>query len=425
MALPHAKRLSKVVNKASTTIAQFDSSLCQVITTVHKFDSESYVEAGKALTDIEYLFQDLQAFYDSFLNCLNNQSETQTSSQSYRSIDNLVYQLEVYIISGFEDKLGGAASKLGAVFGDNVASIITKISSQYVEELTVVKSSLEILSENFETISELGSELTIDIIAAEINVTALNDIITAFKDIVDTSNQVTTITVALVTITTTLDVVTSSISVVETNSTGMISKANYELDRAVQGARKLFTKGILTYQSSIDDAFAEFTLITSMKFTGDADIQVSRGKVDMFQISINQVLETISDSFVTMFKDNLSAMSMQIQTLKDSVTASTQMVTDFLAQVVAMNSGNFVKCFGPSTNNSVIGLQLIQALGQNASTCISAQQNISLESQSLMSFIVEDVLLNVEGAADQMCGCMTKKKRNSDKVKACIMAVIE
>lgn len=395
-----------------------------MVKTTLKFDSEEYVKAGNALTDIEYLFDDVQGFYSSFLFCLNEQNETQSADTSVRNIENLIYQLEIYIITGFDEKLGGAADTLGAVFGENVKSVITLISAQYTEEFTVIKESLETLRDNFQVILESGSEVTAESLSSDLNATALTDMIIAFKNVAFTSTQTATIVIGFIKITATLDTASTSIQTIQSISTEMITKANYELDISIQASRKLFTKNMMTYQSSVSDAFGEFIALSSMLFTGDQDIQDARGKVDVFVIEINGVFEEISDMFVTIFKDNLSQMAMQIQMLKDSVATSTKEVTDFLAETVATNSASFVKCFGPSSNNSVIAMQLIQTLGINSSQCISSQTNVSLQAQSLMSFIVEDVVLNVKGAADQLCGCSVKGgKKDLEKSKDCIKEV--
>lgn len=424
VALPQAKELSSCVNRASTEIGSFASGLCKVIQTTVKFDSDEFKKAGQALTDMEYLFADMQGFYNSYLNCLNNQSESQTALASVNNIQNLIYQLEVYILTGIDLKLGGASDALGAVFGENVKTVIQTIASQYTDEFSTVRESLETLTENFMTIIESGSEITAETIASDLNATALNDMITAFKDITVTSSQMSVIIVGFVKITATLDTVTTSVDIVEGNSTAMITKANYELDISIQASRKIFTKNVLTYQGEIDDSFAEFYALSSMLFTGDADIQEARGKVDVFVSAINGVFESISEKFVAIFTENLSAMQSQIQTMKDSMTESTNMVTDYLSEAVAMNSASFVKCFGPSTNNSVIALQLVQTLGMNSSACITAQQNVSLQAQSLMTFIIEDVVLNVRGAADKLCGCSVKGgKKDNDITKKCIKKV--
>lgn len=402
----------------------FSSNLCKVIQTTVKFDSDEFKRAGQALTDMEYLFADMQSFYDSFLNCLNNQNESQPISASVNIVQNLIYQLDVYILTGIDAKLAGAAGPLGIVFGENVKIVIETIASQFTEEITIVKTSLETLTENFITLIESGSEITSESLSSDLNATAITDMITAFKDITVTSTQMSVIITGLVKITSTLDTVTTAVGIAENNATGTITKANYELDISIQASRKIFTKNILRYESEINDAFGEFFALSSLLFTGDADIQESRGKVDEFVIEINGIFDSISERFVEIFTVNLSAVQAQIQSIKESVAASAQMVTDYLSESVAMNSGSFTKCFGPSSKNSVVAQQLIKTLGMNATSCIAAQVNVSLQAQSLMTFIVEDVVLNVKGAADKLCGCSVKGgKKDNEKTKKCIKKV--
>lgn len=382
--------------------------------------------AGNSLTDIEYLFQDVQSFYGSFLSCLNEQNETVTAVTSIRNIENLIYQLDIYILTAIESKLTASADSLGAVFGDSVKEIITKISEQFTAEFTIIKTSLETLRDNFQVVVDSGSEISTSSVSSDLNITALTDMITAFKDASVSSLQMSTVISGFIAITTTLDTISTSIATVQTISQDMITKSSYDLDITIQASRKLMTTSILLYQNDVGDSFGEFFKISSSLFTADVEIQESRAKVDAFVIALNDQFEAVSSKFVTTFTENLTTMSMQIQTLKEMVTTSTKQVTDFLAESIASNSGSFIKCLGPSTNNAVAALELIHGLGQNSSVCISAQTNTSLSAQSLMSFVAEDVVLNARGISDKLCGCSVKGgKKDRDVSKKCITKVSE
>lgn len=424
MILPQAKDLSKAVNKCSTAVSQFTPNLCKLVKTTLKSNRDDYVKAGNSLTDIEYLFQDVQSFYGSFLSCLNEQNETVTAVTSIRNIENLIYQLDIYILTGIETKLTQSAESLGVVFGESVKTVITKISSQLTEEFTIIKTSLETLRDNFQVVVDSGSEITTTSVSSDLNITALTDMITAFLDVSVSSLQMSTVISGFIAITTTLDTISTSIATVQTISQDMITKSSYDLDITIQASRKLLTTSVLLYQNDISDSFGEFFKISSSLFTADVDIQASRVKIDAFVVALNEQFESISSTFVTSFTENLSTMSMLIQTLKESVTTSTKQVTDFLAESIASNSGSFIKCLGPSTMNAVLALELIHGLGQNTSECIVAQTNVSLNAQSLMSFVAEDVVLNSRGIADKLCGCSVKGgKKDRDVSKKCIEKV--
>lgn len=426
MILPQAKDLSKAVNKCSSAVSQFTPNLCKLVKTTLKSNRDDYVRAGNSLTDIEYLFQDVQTFYGSFLNCLNEQNETVNAATSIRNIENLIYQLDIYILTGIDSKLAESADSLGVVFGESVKTVITTISSQFSEEFNIIKTSLETLKEDFQVIVDSGSEITTSSVSSDLNITALTTMITAFKDASVSSLQMSTVISGFIAITTTLDTITTSISTVESISQEMVTKSSYDLDITIQASRKLLTTSMLLYQNDVSDSFGEFFKVSSSLFTADVDIQASRVKVDAFVISLNDNFESISDKFVTTFTDYLTTMSMQVQTLKDTVSTSTQQVTDFLAESIASNSGSFIKCLGPSTNNAVAALELIHGLGQNSSECISAQTNVSLNAQSLMSFVTEDVVLNARGIADKLCGCSVKGgKKDREISKKCINKVSE
>lgn len=165
-----------------------------------KFDRVEYVAAGKCLTDIEYLFDDVQGFYSSFLHSLNEQSQSQTADTSIRNIDNLIYQLEVYIITGIDGKLVGSAEALGAVFGEGTKSIIGTIASQVSQEFGIVKTSLETIRDSFQTLVDSGSDISAESLSSDLNTTALVDMTNAFKDIAVSSNQLNTVIVGFVSI---------------------------------------------------------------------------------------------------------------------------------------------------------------------------------------------------------------------------------
>lgn len=424
IAIPQTKDISTGINAASAAIQQFSSSLCTVTKTILKFSNTPYVNAGNALTDVSYLFQDMQSFYTSLLTCFNDQSQSTTATATVRSLNNLIYQVNVYILAGISMKLSTAATTLGGVFGSNAMMIVQNISTSYTAEFTTVLNSLTTLVTNFNSVINSGSAVTPTALAAALDTGALNSLVQVFQDIKVTSNQMAMIIAGLTSVTQTLDTVSSSVQIFQSNATGTITQATYQSDVSVQAAKTLFQTSISTYQTNITGSFAQWSSLAAAVFVGDTDIQASRVIVDSFSNSVKQIFETIAAGVVRTFTSQQGRVNAQIQTLKSFVTTSTQSVNNYLTSSVLQNSAGFVKCLGPTTANAASVAQLIQTLGANASSCIGNQQNISLQAQSLMTFIVQDTVLNVNGAADTLCGCTVGTSAvDVAAAKACIKKV--
>lgn len=424
--LPQAKDLSSAINKCSTVIQQFTPNLCTLVKTTLKSNRDDFQAAGNSLTDIQYLFEDIQVFYGSFLSCMNEQKETSSAKSIISELNNLIYQLDVHIITVITTKLAESVNSIGLVFGDNVKGVITKIGENYEKEFRIIKESLETLVTNFQAVIDSGAEVSATTIATDIDLTVLDTMITAFKDISITSMQISVVMKGFVVIATTLDKATTSVKATETLSIETVRKSTYELDISIQAARTKFTKNILSSQADVSDAFGEFFTLSSSLFTADADIQASRAKIDLFMININDALEVSSDAFVKIFTEALTTFTTEIGLLKETVSSSTSKVTDFLADSVKTNSASFITCLAENSDNAKLALSLVKDLGTSSSQCIALQTNVSLEAASLMTFIVEDVVLNVEGSADKLCGCSVKGGvKEIEKTKSCIKVVTD
>jgi hypothetical protein len=71
-----------------------------------------------------------------------------------------------------------------------------------------------------------------------------------------------------------------------------------------------------------------------------------------------------------------------------------------------------------------MAMSLVEALGTNSSLCIAQQTNSSLIAQSLMTFVAEDVVLNLNGSSDRLCGCAVKgDKKVEMRSKRCFQRV--
>lgn len=385
-----------------------NTSICKTVKATLKFDKDSYKAASEALTDLEYVFSDINGFYSNFLNCLNDQNETATGVTTVRNLEILMYQLEIYVVTGIEQKLSGSADVLGQVFGEKTKDIITSISDSFREEFSKIKVNIETIRNSFQAIIDSGSEITIESINATLSESSFTEMVASFSKIETTSMQVSEVFANFATVTATLEKITSVVQSTKSNSTAMVNKADYNLDITVQASKKMFSNNTLKLESSIEESFSKFYEVAAVQFTGDSDVQESRTQVEQLVTEITSHFDEMSKAFTLIFTQSFTEFTRQITVMRDTVSTSTKQVTDYLADAVAQNSGSYSKCLAPEGNNSKMATALVEALGMNSSLCIAQQTNVSLVAQSLMTFIAEDVVLNLNGTSDRLCGCAVK-----------------
>lgn len=345
----------------------------------------------------------------------------QTASASAANIAILIYQLQTRIETGFQDKLGGAAADLGVVFGQPVQDSINDIADNFVAEFTMLDEYLSRILEDVQAVADAQADVT----ATDINAEAMTGLVTTCKDIYVTCQQVDTLITSLVIVSQTLDTVITQTQTAQKNTTATISKASYELDVAVQSANKMFSKNMLTFQSSITEAFGVFQDLAASLFGGDLDVLKSRLDLDFALTGFLSYVETyIGTKFTVVFSHYYVLSSVALKDLKDQVDANTQQVVDYFTDLAASSGGSIAACLAPSRNASVTAMKIIQTMGKDSAACLAVQQNYSLAAQSLMTFITEDVTLNLQGAADTLCGCSVGGgKKDIDKSKKCISNV--
>lgn len=357
---------------------------------------------------MEYVFADINGFYYNFLNCLNDQNETTTAVTTIRNLEILMYQLEIYVITGIEQKLSSSADVLGQVFGEKTRQVIETISTTYQEQFSKIKDNIETIRDNFKAIADSGSEITLESINATISQSAFTDMITSFETIETTSKQAAEVFGSFVVVTAALDRVTSTVQATKANAAAKISKSDYTLDITIQASKKMFSNKTLKLEADLEESFSKFYEVAALQFTGDFEVQESRTIVEELVQQVTTEFDLTVKRFNSIFSESFTDFTRQITLLRESVSSSTKQLTDYLAEAVSENSGSYSKCFAADSSNSKKAASLVEALGQSSALCIAQQTNVSLISQSLMSFIAEDVVLDLNGTADRLCGCAVK-----------------
>lgn len=409
------------MNKCSASLDKSSSELCKIVTTANKFSQSGYEDVAKGFTDVTYMIDDIQTFINSFQNCLNNQTVNQTAQTSIKIIETLDYQLTVKIITGIETTLTDLAPAVGAVFGQAAEDVINSISSNFVEEFQSVSTAINTIKDNIQVVIDGGYE---SVTVNDISVDAVQQLVVAVKNLVDTCSALETTVVMISSTMKTLDASVTIMQTTLTNSTTMITKSTYELDIAVQASKKIFTANMLAFQANITTAFESFANLSASLFTGDVDVQADRTNAELYVSSINTLIESISTQFSTMASVSSVDLTTAIQELQGSVSSNTQKITDFMAESASAGASAVSRCLGPYTNSTKYAAMIIKTMSSMSTDCITSQKNTSMASQSLMSFIVGDVVLNAQGAADTLCSCSVGGgKKDNDKSKKCIHKV--
>lgn len=382
------------------------------------------MEAANALTDLGYIYADIDGFYSNFLNCLNDQNDTVTAITTVQNIQVLLYQLETYVITGIEQKLDSSAGVLGRVFGDKTREIIEQISITSRTEFAEIRDDLTNIRDNFKAISDSGAEVTAESINATVSSEAFTKMLESFSKIETVTTQATEVFGNFAAVTETLETVTASVQTTKSGAAAIVGRTEYALDITVQSSKKMFSNNTLKLQADMEESFSKFYEAAAMQFTGDVEVQEARRRVEILVSEITSVFDSNGQRFNLIVSENFKEFSAHIKSLKEGMTRKTKQVTDFLAEAVADNSGSYSKCLAKDGNNSKMATALIENLGKTSSLCVAQQINTTMVAQFMTTYVSQDVVLNFNGTSDRLCSCAVKgDKKVQDKSKRCMLRV--
>lgn len=190
-------------------------------------------------------------------------------------------------------------------------------------------------------------------------------------------------------------------------------------------AKNAATKATTVNSNAVKNGMAYYQKLLSATFTTDAIVapfvSEESAKIDAYingiAMSMTEAQATFSvsmETYKTEFKNSVEVINFSVQSFSDQISA-------YMAMIMAENSGTFSKCAKQYQRTAAY---LVYAVGADAATCVNDEITLSYETQSEMSFKLQDVSLNSAGAVDEMCGCTIKggKKVNKKSLK-CIQKV--
>lgn len=422
---PLASRMSSECLKASSSTQNLPLIIAQILEVTAKFKGEEYDGASASLTDLQHFYNGLQAFLQQYLNFLNEPP----TSNPFNTFSLLIYNAQ--LMESATLQISSASKTFSAVFGMNMRNAMELILSKYSEVITVIRASLEIFQSNFESIFDADTAITVDVLEAELDSQAISDTITALQEIAIASKQMLLITTGISNITKSLDTATFSIISSAEKAKASMSSVAFVLNMEVQSARIKFVDEIRGNIQSIVRAFGDYSQTSLEVFTNTTTsnfldfIQSQQYKIHDFTLQVSDLLASIQEEFSKQLLDYYTAMHQSIKDNKMLMTEHAEDVVNYLARAIIDFSGSsFKNCFNSNSEVLRQAMALIETMQLNFTACAVSERTLSSQLESLLTFIVEDITLNMQGAADKLCECSVKGgKKVQEQTMECIMKV--
>lgn len=356
--------------------------------------------------DLRFFFNGLYIFLQQYSDFINEPPTT----NPLKVITLLQYSAQ--LMESATTQISVASKNFGLVFGRNLENAMDLLLSKYSEQLKSIRVALEILYSNFDSILDSGSDISIEILDGEVDDQATEDTLVAFQEIAIASKQMTSITSGVLSILQTLDSVTSEI--VKSGNTGQstVSLLKYSLNLEIKSAKLQFNdhirqnidKIIQSYGNYSQASYAVFSNTTSHDFL--SNLQGQQKILDEFGSQTSDMLWQFQLEFSKRFQNYYDALYNSTEDGKEFMSFITDELKLFLSQLIIENGGtNFKNCFGQPIELQQQAVSLIAQTEADFTKCVNDERTLSLQIESLMTFIVEDVTLNIQGAFDKLCKC--------------------
>jgi len=356
--------------------------------------------------DLRFFFNGLYIFLQQYSDFINEPPTT----NPLKVITLLQYSAQ--LMESATTQISVASKNFGKIFGRNLENAMDLLISKYSEQLKSIRVALETLYSNFDSILDSGSDISVEILDGEVDDQATADTLVAFQEIAIASKQMTSITSGVLSILQTLDSVTSKI--VKSGSTGQstVSLLKYSLNLEIKSAKLQFNdhirqnidKIIQSFGNYSQASYAVFSNTTSHDFL--SNLQGQQKILDDFGSQTSDMLWQFQLEFSKRLQSYYDALYSSTEDGKEFMSFITDELKLFLSQLIIENGGtNFKKCFDQPSELQQQAISLIAQTEADFTKCVNDERTLSLQIESLMTFIVEDVTLNIQGAFDRLCKC--------------------
>lgn len=406
------------------------SKIDQILKVSVKFQSEEFQVASQSLTDLRHFYSGFTSFLQQYSQFLNDQS----TGNPLKILSLLIYNAQL-MESAIKQIETSTPKNFASVFGSNVEKILILIIAKYSEHITNMRVALEIFRENFKSILESDtSDITMETLDAELDEQAITDTLIAFQEITVASKQMISIITGMTQITQALDGTSAALAKARDSTLSSISLMTFTLNIEIQSARFMFSDQVRSNIQTIVESFGNYSKTSLQVFANTTApdflnfVQTQQMTIDDFGTKMGELLVRTQGEFSKRLQDYYAELYQIIQHVQATLAINVQELSNYLAKLVIENNGaSFKNCFTSSNGDDDVRLQaiaMIQQMQTDFIACVTTERTLSQQLQGLLTFIVQDVTLNIQGAADRLCGCSVKGgKKVLDETKKCIQKV--
>lgn len=379
-----------------------------------------FVNATQALSNLVYNLRDVESFYNNFLNCLNDQEATATAGTTIRNIQYLIYQIQTYVIPG-ADSIKSNAEAIGLVFGLDNNEVFETFADSYTMNFGAMVDSLKVVAADFQVAVDSGIEITLTNFKSYVNTTVLRQIASIFRDLTQAARNLDTVVTGFSAVTVQIESVSAGMQASAAKTTDAFAQAIRTFSLTVNNAKKRFTTRTDVNIMSVVVSLADFENVLSNTFLEDSEMRDQRDLTREYFTNISAVFFSDNSFFQKTLIDFESNFTTLVKNARIENDATFANLTAQVVEVAARSRGSASKCFS-TTSAGPAAIAQIMGFYRNASVaCIQNQINVTIQSQTLKTFINEDVVLNWIGAADELCSCTVLGDKNvNQESKKCV-----
>ncbi|KAL7030134.1 hypothetical protein ACKWTF_006538 [Chironomus riparius] len=403
---PTFARVSSECIKASSSLVGLTPKLEQILKISTRFNSKEYNSLTQSVMDLRFFINGLYIFLQQYSDFINEPP----ISNPLKVITLLQYSAQ--LMESATTQISVASKNFGMIFGSNLENVMDILISKYSEQLKNIRIALETLYSNFDSILDSGSDISVEILDGEVDDQATADTLVAFQEISIASKQMTSVISGVLSILQTLESVTAKI--MESGNTGQstVSLLKYSLNLEIKSAKLQFNdhirqnidKIIQSYGNYSQASHAVFSNTTSQDFLNN--LQGQQKILDDFGSQTSDMLWQFQIEFSKRLQSYYDRLYNTTEDSKEFMLAVTDELKLFLSHLIIENGGtNFKNCFDQPSELQQQAVSLIAKTEADFTKCVNDERTLSLQIESLMTFIVEDVTLNIQGAFDRLCKC--------------------
>lgn len=399
----HSKGLLTRVQKAEHDGHNVQDKLCKTIAKISEVNVTEFINATIALTDMNFVISDIQSFFNKFTKCLSFEKANGVSA--INNINTLMYQLNTYVIPGF-NAINNSAPVLAAVFGADNAVVVNRIFTSVNQTMNSTLSTLMSIQSGFQ--AAIAQGVTIDRSNIQ-NYYSVKDFERLILNMEDLIKQIRILLKVVDGFAASADIVDSIVDVVEKSSNSLsrpFRKALRDFDLTITSVK---TQHDSLTEKSIGQMVrraAEMNVLLGGSFFDNVNISNAKIQFNQAVSTISLALFQASDSFYSAlydFETNIKSNATVAMSNSSSLLAN---VTSFLAVQSGLKGTTAVKCLGEGTHGENLVKSFVDEFMTETRQCLESQQDVATSTHSKLIFKKQDVELNFLGAADAICGCV-------------------